>query len=240
MIQGEFAPAADYIDIWCISLDLIATDLEKYRACLHEEEMKRAVKLKIPEKQNQFVVTRFVLKTIISRILYKEPKQIRIVHTEQGKPYIKEQYQGEDIHFNLSHSETQAIIALTLAQEIGVDIEKIETNKDYTGLSQRFFSAQEQAELNAISEADLARCFYTCWTRKEAFVKAMGDGLRYGLNNFDVSVEPESELSQINLHKKLENNLSWFNISVDCEPGYSAALAVSDSAVSLRYRTITF
>ncbi len=240
MIQNEIIPVADAVDIWRIPLDLAATDIEKYHACLNEEELARAAKLKIREKQNQFVVSRAYLKTILSRILDKETRQIKIQHTAQGKPYIKEQYQGEEIHFNLSHSETQAIIALTLSQEIGIDIQKIEANKDYTSLSQRFFSTQEKVELEDINADNLSCYFYTCWARKEAFIKAVGEGLAYGLNNFDVSVEPECTLSQIKLHQHLENNLSWFNITVDCEPGYAAALAISDPAVNLRYRTIIF
>jgi len=240
MRLDEFTPAAESIDIWRIPLNLPANLIETYHTRLDEKERVRAQRLKVPEKRNQFIITRSVLKTILAQILGKQSEHVRIGYTEQGKPCIKEPYQDKTIHFNVSHSATQAIIALTLSQELGVDIEKITANTDYTGLSRRFFSIQEQAELDKLKAVDLARSFYTCWVRKEAFVKAVGNGLRYGLDNFNVSIEPEIILSQIHLHKKQENHSSWFNISVECEPGYVAALAIADPGISLRYRTITF
>lgn len=239
MNREEFIPYANVIDIWRIALDLTTTDLEKYQACLNEEELQRAEKLKVPEKQNQFIISRASLKIILSGIIEKEPCQIKLNYSEQGKPYLKEQFQGKDIFFNLSHSGSQAIIALTLGQEIGIDIQQVESGKDYTKLSQRFFSKQEKIELSEVDEKKITDYFYSCWTRKEAFIKAIGDGLGFGLNNFDVSIEPECSLSQIKIHKQLEKNLSWFNINVDCVQGYVAALAVSDPAVNLRNRTIT-
>ncbi len=235
-IPEDIIPSDEHIDIWPLTLDLNIENNSRYRDCLSEEENARADRLKIPEKQNQFVIVRACLRRILANILNTNTDHINIEYSEHGKPCIEQQYQGENICFNLSHSGSQAIIALTLGQEIGVDIEKMESGKDYKALSRRFFSGQERQQISSTDESQTENLFYACWARKEAFVKAIGDGFRYGLDNFDVSLEQDVDLTQIDTHESLENNPAWFNININCQPGYAAALTVSDPGVTLRYR----
>ena len=110
----------------------------------------------------------------------------------------------KEITFNVSHSHDHALIAISKKYSLGIDIEKINRQSDYDSLVTRFFSKPEQSEFNALPKTIKARAFCACWTRKEAFIKAIGDGVTYGLDTFDVTVDPEVQTPKINLHKPSE------------------------------------
>ncbi len=233
----DFQPSTSHVDIWRLSLDAGMGDLGDSLACLNQQEQERANKLKTLTRQRQFIITRACLKRILARISNKQAPQIRLSHGERGKPHIDEQFRGKPIYFNLSHSDKQSMIALTLGQELGIDIEKIQAHRDHRLLGRRCFSGREQSRLNRLRDDELYRAFYACWTRKEAFIKAIGEGIGYGLDKFDVSPDTEAGWSRINLRQTTAGDKAWFNISLECAPGYAAALALSDTEVGLRYRT---
>ena len=97
----------------------------------------------------------------------------------------------------------------------------------------RFFSKAEQAKFQNIPEAAMARAFCACWTRKEAFIKAIGDGVSYGLDRFDVTVDPDKQTPEINLHKPSEKTWSAINLSINDE--YMACLVSNRGSLNVRY-----
>ena len=151
---------------------------------------------------------------------------------EHGKPVMAHNHQCADITFNVSHSYDLALIAITQKQSIGIDIEKINHDSDHQALVTRFFSKVEQAEFNTLSEAIKAKAFCACWTRKEAFIKAIGSGIAYGLDTFDVTVDPESQTLKINLHKPSVESWSAFNLPINDD--YMACLVSNGGDVSVR------
>ena len=234
----NFEPSTGHVDIWRLSLDEDIGDAAPFLDCLNREEQSRADTLKAPHRRKQFIMVQACLKKILAGIINKKESRIHLPRTGHGKPYIDEQFQGERIYFTLAHSNGQAVIALTLGQELGVDIEKINPDRDCRSLSRRFFSAREQAALSWLEDDELCSAFYACWARKEAFIKAEGSGVAYGLGSFDVSVAVHSGPSEITLHRAVGMHKPWFNISLECEPDYAGALAVPDAGVGLRYRTV--
>ncbi|MCH8162569.1 MAG: 4'-phosphopantetheinyl transferase superfamily protein, partial [Proteobacteria bacterium] len=125
-----------------------------------------------------------------------------------------------------------SLIAITQKQVIGIDIEKINPDLDHQQLVTRFFSTTEQSEFQALPENIKAQTFCACWTRKEAFIKAVGDGVSYGLENFDVSVDPENQTPAIYLHKHSEESWSALNLPIDDD--YMACLVSNGGDINVR------
>lgn len=153
-------------------------------------------------------------------------------YLEHGKPVLVNDVNHTDIKFNVSHSHDLALIAVAQKQNIGIDIEKINHEANHQALMTRFFSKAEQSEFQAIPKINKARIFCACWTRKEAFIKAIGDGVSYGLDSFDVTVDPEDQTPDINLHKPSEETWSAINLPINDE--YMACLVSDRDDLSVR------
>jgi 4'-phosphopantetheinyl transferase len=160
---------------------------------LSEDEQIRADKLKIERKKEQFVITRSLLRKLLSSSLNKEPQDILFSYGQHGKPYIKAKVNNKSIEFNISHSGGYALIALTLENKLGIDIEEINPEIDYQSLSNRFFSDKEKNELLSLDREQQCDAFYHIWTRKESFIKATGKGIAFGLDRFSVSLDKNGD-----------------------------------------------
>lgn len=239
-IQWKSPPAEpglslDCVDVWKCRLDISDGQVTTLFKLLSDEEHVRAERLKIPGKRNQFVITRGRLRQIIAGLLDLDPRDFKFEYTSHGKPFLARDWQGHELVFNVSHSYKMAIIGVTLDRQLGVDIEKIQEGKDHMSLANRFFSKREQAELSATPDENRTRAFYSCWTRKEAFVKAVGDGITYGLDSFDVSVHPDEIQASLNIHHNSGRNTAWSVFNIQMDDNYMASLAVSGATVSIRY-----
>jgi 4'-phosphopantetheinyl transferase len=224
----------DYVDIWRCCVGLADDQIGELSSLLSAEEKARAQRLKIAEKQNQFVITRGRLRQILGKYLNSDPCAFKFEYATHGKPYLEERWQGHEILFNVSHSHNFVLIAMSLDHQLGIDIEKIQHDKDHTFLARRFFSKREQAELTALPEEIKRRAFYSCWTRKEAFVKAVGDGITYGLDTFDISVHPDETQPSLNIHTNSTEDITWSVFNIPMDEDYMAALAVTGNTVSVR------
>jgi 4'-phosphopantetheinyl transferase len=136
---------------------------------------------------------------------------------ERGKPRICGGYR---LRFNLSHSGGQALYALALDCEVGVDLEQIRPMPDCDSIAARFFSAAEVRDLLSVPPDQRVEAFFACWTRKEAYVKAVGDGLCLPLDSFRVSMLP-SEPPQLDA---TGDSHEWSLFDVSPGQGYAAAL----------------
>jgi 4'-phosphopantetheinyl transferase len=138
------------------------------------------------------------------------------------------------VQFNLSHSADVALIGFAEDCEIGVDVEKIRPITDALDIAGRFFSAEERAELMSLPESEQQRAFFRCWTRKEAYLKATGDGLGTDLASFRVSVLPFEPARVIHINGSSDAGTRWSLHSVDFYPDCEAALAYAGSARDVR------
>jgi 4'-phosphopantetheinyl transferase len=224
----------DYVDIWKCCVELTDDQIGELLSLLSTEEKARAQRLKIAEKKNQFIITRGRLRQILGKYLNSDPRAFKFDYATHGKPYLEERWQGHEISFNVTHSHNYILIAMSLDHQLGIDIEKIRHDRDHTALARRFFSKREQAELTTLSEEVKIRAFYSCWARKEAFVKAVGDGITYGLDTFDVSVYPDVGKPSLNIHTSIADDKTWSIINIPMDEDYMAALAVTSDTVSVR------
>jgi 4'-phosphopantetheinyl transferase len=222
----------DHIDIWLCDLKQLSGDINNYYSILSEDERERADNLKVEDKKQQFIITRGALRQRLSLLTNIDPKDFVFEYLEHGKPVLANNHQCTDITFNVSHSNDLALIAIAHEQSIGIDIEKINHESDHQALMTRFFSKAEQTEFQTMPDTNKARAFCACWTRKEAFIKAVAYGVSYGLDKFDVAIDPENQTPEINLHKPSEEIWSAINLPINDE--YMACLVSDKDSLSVR------
>lgn len=199
---------------------------------LSEDENKRADKLKVEQKKNQFVITRGLLRQLLSKCLDKGPGEITFSFEQHCKPYIHDKYNNKSIEFNVSHSGDYALIAMTLENKVGIDIEKINPEIDYKSLSNRFFSDKEKQELISLDKDDQLDAFYRAWVRKESFIKATGKGVAFGLDRFSVSLE-ENKNTEMEVVTPDSVSEQWYCYDLINLDNYKTALTTCRKGIDI-------
>jgi len=190
---------------------------------LDEPERQRAMKLMYDSDRRRFRAAHCFMRFVLGRYLSCSPKELRFTYGTQGKPRLIET--DTDLRFNLSHSGGRAILAMARGREVGVDIE-LHRSIEVINLARRFFAAAEFAALLALKRSDQIAAFYRCWTRKEAFLKALGCGLASPLDAFEVDLSSIGDGQLLRSCRAWPEALvKWRIVSLSPAPGYSAALA---------------
>ena len=213
----------DGVHVWRAQLIASATEVDVLSGCLSLDERERADRFAHAKHRARFVVARGVLRQLLGRYLGLDPAELGFDYGEHGKPALS----SGELQFNMSHSHEMALYAIALDRQIGVDIEWPRTTVAYDHIAARFFSVREQAALAERPEIERRAAFYNIWTRKEAYLKARGDGISAGLDTFCVSSDAEARL----LHSDAGATelARWKMTALTPAPGYVAALcAVGD------------
>ncbi len=184
------------IHFWLINLAVENADLNPFFQILAVDERRRAEKFYFPNDRLKYIVRRAALRYILGNYCGIEPARIRFGYNEFGKPFLINETANNSVNFNISQTGEIAVCAVAFGAEVGVDVETIVKDKPNAEIAERFFSANEIEELRDTSADRKDAAFYRCWTRKESFIKAIGAGLSYPLQNFSVSTSAEF-LSQI-------------------------------------------
>ncbi len=133
----------------------------------------------------------------------------------------------------MSHSHGVALYAVTRDREVGIDLEFIRRDLEVEQIAERFFSRRETATLRALPTALREYAFFLCWTRKEAYIKARGEGLSLPLDQFDVSLIPGEPAALLSTQPDSDEALRWSLQELTLASGYVAALAVEGRGWSL-------
>lgn len=224
--------SSNHVDVWLFHLKDLSNAINEFYGLLSYDERKRADKLKIEDKRQQYIITRGTLRQRLALLTNSDPEDFVFEYLEHGKPVLASNQKYNGITFNVSHSYELALIAISKKNSLGIDIEKVNRQSNYDSLVTRYFSKQERSEFNALPEKIKARAFCACWTRKEALIKAIGDGATYGLDTFDVSVDPEIQNPMINLHKPGVETWSLINLPVNDD--YMASVVSNGGDVNVR------
>ncbi len=152
---------------------------------LAAEERARAARFRFDIHRNRFIAGRALLRHVLAELTGTPPETIEFVYGDHGKPAMK----AGDLHFNLSHAENRAIIGVTRAGPVGVDIERINPDRARPEVAERFFASQEIETLTNLSGDAYANAFFQIWSRKEAVLKAVGTGIGGGLSSFSVPLD---------------------------------------------------
>ncbi len=216
----------DEVHVWRASLDIPKAIIPNLYEILTEDERERAERFRFVRDCHHFIAARAVLRTLLSRYVGVPPAQLRFAYTSKGKAFLPNAGNGYQLSFNLSHSHELALYAVARDRQVGVDVEYMRGNLDYEGISQHTFSRYEVATLRALSPQLRQAAFYACWTRKEAFVKALGEGLSYPLDQFDVSLALDQPAVLLRTYIDPHEANRWTLCELAPGPGYAGAVAV--------------
>ena len=208
--------------IWHAS-PALHSDLEP-AAILSEDEQERMAKFRFVNDQKDFLFYRSTLRILLASYLGAVPSELRFAYSAQGKPYLTAPL--GDLEFNLSHTSGLGLFAICRGRRVGVDVERIRKDFAVMEIAGRFFSPAEYRALAQMPKILSHEGFFHCWTRKEAFVKARGEGLSYPLDSFDVSVVPEAEEVTLTTRPDSHEAGNWHLQSLNFFPEHAAALVV--------------
>jgi 4'-phosphopantetheinyl transferase len=216
-------------------LDYPPTLLQDMATALSDDESARADRFHFAQDRNRFIAARSLLRNIISRYLSCTPGEIRFVYQANGKPQLADSISATgDLRFNLSHSADAAVYAISRGKDVGVDIELIRPEVPWAEVATSFFAPGEIAKLYQLPADLRAIGFFNCWTRKEAYVKACGEGLSLPLDEFEVSLAPNEAPALLCAHDP--NELGRWNLFEISPPeGFAGALAVEGRPGQLRF-----
>jgi 4'-phosphopantetheinyl transferase len=232
--QSELTLAEKDIHVWRADLDLPIMDFQKLYQTLSIAERVRAERLHFEKDRRRFIVGRGTLRTILGFYLNVEPGRLQFCYGKNGKPALADAFGNGTIHFNQSYSEGLGLYAFTRDQEIGVDIEYIRDIQEMNQIAERFFSAGENAVFRSLPESKKKEAFFNCWTRKEAFVKAKGQGLSLGFDQFEVSLTPGEAAALLSINGDFQEASCWSLQELDPELGFAGTLAVRGHSGSLK------
>ena len=216
----------DEVHVWRAALDLTVSQVQHLKQTLSPDELARAARFRFPKDRDHFIVARGVLRTILGRYLGLEPSRLRFCYSPYGKPSLDRECGGDSLCFNLSHSHGLALFAVTRDRELGVDIEYLRRDLADEGIAQRFFSPPEVAALSALPTGVRGVAFFNCWTRKEAYIKARGEGLSFPLDQFDVSLAPGEPAALLRTEGDPQEASRWSLVALSPGADYVAALVV--------------
>jgi 4'-phosphopantetheinyl transferase len=220
----------DEIHVWRASLSLPPAVLQRLEATLATDERSRADRYVLPKDRNNFIAARGILRELLGAYLKRPGASLEFEYSPRGKPALDAGDAPAPIRFSLSHSDGLALYAFAHSREVGVDLEQVQPGFRGEGVAERFFSNRDLAELRALPEELRAEGFFTCWTRKEAYVKARGGGFQIPLDSFDVSLTPgrPAEL-------RSSDQARWSLRSFQLAPRFVAAVVGEGRDWQLRY-----
>jgi 4'-phosphopantetheinyl transferase len=196
------------------------------KVLLSPDEIERAGRFHFERDRNRFIAARGFLRIILSLYLNCKPGMLQFNYSEHGKPSVKTHDHDAAINFNLAHSGTLAIYGITLRRALGLDLEQIRHGFAVEDLARSFFSAAEATRLLKVPPADRREAFFHGWTRKEAFLKAKGQGLSLPLEQFDVTLSPRENPVLLRTQWDPSEASRWSLRTIDVAPGYAASIAV--------------
>jgi 4'-phosphopantetheinyl transferase len=215
---------AEEVHVWRASLNRSEDGLQRLQSTLTPDEHERAGRFHFQRDRQHFVAARGMLREILGRYLNAESASLRFGYTAYGKPYLTDECGGRWLRFNVSHSGELALYAVSRERELGVDIERVRTDIEHREIATQFFSEREVAALCALPEQAQHTAFFLCWTRKEAYIKGIGEGLSLPLNSFDVSLAPDEPATLLAVRGDMQEAARWTLRALQPGEGYEAAL----------------
>jgi 4'-phosphopantetheinyl transferase len=206
--QERLTCGLDEVHVWRVSTVDQLPHLENLMRFLNMDELSRLNRLVIPIERNQYIVCRATLRLILSRYLDINPEKICFSYDTKGKMQLQKKLNLLDIRFSLSHSGNMALYSVSLKKENGVDVEWIRNDLASHWIAERFFPADEVKYLRQLKGVSFIEGFFQCWTRMEAYMKALGQGIAGAgkVTNYD--------------------RLSWSLYNLNLGKGYTGSLVV--------------
>ena len=215
------------LHVWRAEFDSFAEQKARFWSLLAPDEQTRARRFHFERDKNTFVITRGILRTLLGRYVNLLPRQIQFAYSAHGKPTLPPPPTISVCQFNVSHTQGVALFAFCRQTPVGVDVERIRPLPDAPQIAARFFSPSENKSFLTVPAAQRDEAFFNCWTRKEAFIKAVGDGLSYPLDAFDVAFKPGEPARFLHIQGSAEEAACWSLFAFAPAADYVGATAVS-------------
>jgi 4'-phosphopantetheinyl transferase len=214
--------AEGIVDVWRGRLDQSPSIRRRLEALLSDDERERAARFRFERDRSRYVVGRGLLRVLLAGYAGLDAAHLCFRYGRHQKPSLV----GSGPFFNVAHSGAVVLYAFSASREVGVDVELLQLELPGDGIAERFFSPVEVAALQALPEEERPRAFLACWTRKEAFLKARGDGLTLALDSFDVSLASGEPAAVLGTRWSPDEHSRWTLVDLsDPERGQVAALA---------------
>jgi len=224
------------VQIWQASLEQPVEVIQKLEALLSEEEAQRANRLRYRQHRQFFIARRGILRHLLSQHTGADPEKIQLVYTQSGKPLLSSLDETSDICFNLAHSGRLGVYVFTRGRRVGIDLEAIRFVNEMDRVAEMNFSPEEYRKFETIGEGERSAAFYRCWTRKEAFLKAVGDSVSCPLQEFEVSLEPGAPAELLAVRGSKEQAQKWSMHDLRIQDGYAASLVVEGDGYSISHK----
>jgi 4'-phosphopantetheinyl transferase len=231
-VNSAHALAACEAHIWRASLQSTARALAVYWDILSMDERARADRFRFASHRRQFIVSHAVLRLLLAIYSERAAGGLEFEFLEHGKPVLKD---GRGLAFNMAHSRDLAAYIICRNQRVGIDVEWMQSCVDFMKIARDFFSPAEREALEALPAQRRAAAFYAYWTRKEAYIKARGDGLSLDLRSFTVALDAE-RAAVFRLPDSTGSNEAWTLGTFDAGACYSGAFAVEGEVRQWRLR----
>lgn len=225
---------SDEVHVWFAKLNQPSSQVISLHAILAMDERARAERFYFQRHRDQFIVAHGLLRVLLGGYLGSEPGHLRFCCNPYGKPALTKEFRGDTLRFNMSHSHGLALYAFALNRRVGVDLERVWRDLADAQIAERFFSPCEVSSLRALPAHQQEQAFFNCWTRKEAYVKAMGKGLSLPLNQFDVSLRPGEPAMLLGTAWDPQEASRWSMQELHLGPAYVGALCVEGHGWQLK------
>ena len=220
------------VDVWRVCLDE-PVKAGSEASVLSTDEIARANRFHFERDRIHFSRCRSALRSLLASYLAIPAAEIAFDYLSSGKTQLAAGQNPRELQFNVSHSANMALIAFGSEHRLGVDIEQIRVDVDTNSLAERFFSLRERAGLQALPDHLRVPGFFACWTRKEAFLKATGDGLSFPLADFSVTTHPDLNPELEEIRGNTEAGKQWSLADLSAVDGFRATVAVESAFARL-------
>ncbi|MFC1896297.1 4'-phosphopantetheinyl transferase family protein [Thermodesulfobacteriota bacterium] len=232
----EFTLEGNTVHVWCVSLDLPSSTASALYQTLSADELLRAKRFYFSEDRVRFVMCRGTLRSIIATYLGVDPEHLSFEYNEHGKPALAGAAAKSLIDFSVSHSRRLCLVAVAHNRRIGVDLEHLRPLHEMMQIAESFFSRREYSALRCLPCSLREEAFFKCWTRKEAFIKAKGDGLALPLDQFDVSLKSGGHIALLRTSWDPKEACRWSLMEINPGQGYIGAVAVEGRGLQTKFR----
>ncbi|MEZ4512088.1 MAG: 4'-phosphopantetheinyl transferase superfamily protein [Chloroflexota bacterium] len=216
---AELGLADDEVHVWRVGLE---RPFDTFWPLLSAAEQARAERFHFARDRRRYTVGRGTVRTVLAKYLGVDPASLVLDVTKFGKPFLV----NHALHFNLSHSQEVGLLAVCRSSVVGVDVEEKRPLSDLHSLAAHVFSPVELQTLHALPPAQQPGGFFNAWTRKEAFIKAIGEGFSYPLKEFDVTLAPGDPAAIVQVQGSTEEAATWSLHLLPPLPGFASALVL--------------
>lgn len=222
----DLPPSGDDVHVWRAELDHPSARMLHLMQTLSDDERARAARFHFERDRRRFVVRRAAVRVILGRYLGIKPDEVRFDYGPHGRPHLAEDLGGGALQFSLTHSHELALCAVAENRTVGIDLEHSRPLPNLARVAAEVLSASEYAIWRRLPPGQRQHAFYLCWTRKEAYLKAVGSGLSRSMKQLDVTLTPGKPARLLRAEGDAEGTRRWSVETLAPGPDYVAALVV--------------